>query len=745
MGQIAEFFERIYGDATGRMTLVLPNYAGKPVNEKWYSWPEDKELIEQTVDENSNRDVWYSPQLFDEDRRLKENSSAVATLGADADSCDPQNFRVPPSLVIETSPGSYQVYWKLSHVADPNETSKINRRIAQVHKDQGCDVAFVNAAKLMRVPNTGNSKHPGARVIVSEIDDDVEYDIEYFDEVYPVSEVPDAQEFASEAMPEGLAEFTTDSSNRVSLMRGLPNSASLNSLLMDNWVADKRSHMRWRLLCELYRLNLPDEAVMALAWWAPSNKYRTDTDERRGVKGLWDEAVKAKNTVASGLEKAADDEDYEYDWGDGEEKTVEEKTERTDFLTAEERSTLMVNFIDEWVTWAATKTDAPSEYHRAAAITLLSIIYSEFAHAFPRFGELKLNIWMMVLGRSTKDRKTTSRSYLEKALRALKTDTYDYNLGDDVTPGGISLALHDRAHKASLFSRDEVQGLFKEVLSQGYMAGGLEVFTKLYDGWSGGRIRASGEKKILLSVPVSFVMFMMGILSESTEVLTVTNYRSGFLTRFVYVIGSRPEGYEAPPLEQGDDKHDGEDLVFNGLTNHLAANRAFWETRPDVNRDEGITHRFMADEDAWKRFQEFQAAADKAANNSQYAEVIGTTTERMQITVLKLAALLAMDERSVKIKMRHMLSAISYAGEWFDNAVKVASMVSESEWQRNVDDLEKFINSKGGKTSYAMAYRNFPGKKAFEFEEMVVALERRGILNRVPNGNKFVLELEYKE
>jgi len=738
-----DFFTEVYGESSGRAVIVLPNYNGKPTRDNWFSYPEELDKMVTLVDNNNNRDVWYSPLLFASDSRTKDNSISVHVTAADADACEPENFRIRPTMVVETSPERYQVYWKLDTYAVGREEvdyiAKVNRRIAQAHKDEGCDTAFVNAAKLLRVPTTSNSKHPGAVVILAERDDFI-YTLEDFDELYPAAETPDEIQYENVDMPDGLEAFTLDQSNRNQLMNGLPNSPSLRSLMMDRWVPDKRSQMRYKLLLELYRLGtLSDEAVMAIAWWAPSNKY---TEDPRGVKGLWDEAVKAKATVAS--EVPYDDGEYaEFDF-DRPELSPEDELEQakaTDFLTEEERMGLTATFIDEWIEWAATKTDAPAEYHRAAAITLMSTVYSEFGHAYPSFGELKLNIWMMVLGRSTKDRKSTARGYLSKAFRALATDEYDYDLGDDVTPGGISLALHDRANKASVFNRDEVQGLFKELLHQSYMSGGLEVFTKLYDGWSGGRIRASGEKKKLPSVPVSFLMFLMGILTETAEVLTVTNYRSGFLTRFVYVIGSRPEGYVAPPLEQGDDEKGGEDPVFNGLINHLAINRSFWEMRGG----DGNTFRLKADEDAWARYQEFMLQANKAADDSQYAEIIGSTTERMQITVLKLATIFAMDDRSTKIKMPHMLQAMSFAGEWFDNAVTVASMVSESEWQRDVDKLESFINSKGGKITYAAAYRAFKDKRAFEFEEMVVALERRGVLNRTANGNRWTLEIEYHE
>jgi len=126
-----------------------------------------------------------------------------------------------------------------------------------------------------------------------------------------------------------------------------------------------------------------------------------------------------------------------------------------------------------------------------------------------------------------------------------------------------------------------------------------------------------------------------------------------------------------------------------------------------------------------------------------YPEYIGTTGERMIHSTLKLAALLAMDDRVKIIQPEHMLSAIGYAGEWFGNIVLMASMVSESEWQRDVDKLEQFINSKGGTVSYAVAYRAFQDKRPFEFEEMIAALEQRGILEREKNGSRWTLKVSY--
>lgn len=744
MDETVQFFKEIFRDGEGRAVIVLPNFLGKPTNDKWFSYPEQVEEMAEYAEKNRKGSVWYSPILFKSDSRTKENALAVSVVAADADSCDPNNFRVRPTHIVQTSNDRWHVYWALNEAVHPHDVSRLNRRIAQVHKDDGCDTAFVNSAKLLRVPGTSNHKHPGAIVILADRDDDV-FAFEDLVNKYPESEVPDALDVVNVEMPDDVEAYTLDPKNRTELMKGLPNSIGLRELMFGKYQEDKRSDVRFKLLCELYRIGLDDKAVMAIAWGAPTNKY---TQDNRGVGGLWAEAMKAKAEVSA--ERGQYDEfDVPLDSQVGNDGSIlglgtGKKSERpkTTFLSGDERELLQVTFVDEWVEWAGTRTDSPKEFHRAAAITLLSVVYSEFGHAVPKFGKLKLNLWFMVLGRSTKDRKSTSRQFMNRALRALKTDDYNYILGDDVTPSGISLALHDRANKSSLFDRDETQGLFKELLNQSYMSGGTEVFTKLYDGWSGGRVRASGDKKIQESVPVSFLMFLMGILTETADVLTVTNYRSGFLTRFLYVFGSRPDGYKAPPLEQASEhEEEDKDEVFLSLVNHLAINRNYWE----MLGGEGNTVPIRADADAWQRFQQFIEDVDARASATTYAEIIGTTTERMTISVLKLAALFAMDDRSDKIKMVHMLQAISYAGEWYDNAVLMASMVSASEWERDVDKLEQYINSKGGKVGYPTAYRAFKEKRPFEFEEMLSALEQRGILTRVQNGNRWMLEISYEE
>lgn len=740
-----QFFQAIFGDSTGYAVIVLPNFDGKPVNDFWFNYPEDLDKMAALVEESKTGSVWFSPNLFESESRTKSASRTLNVAAADADVCEPENFRLQPSIVVETSPGRYQVYWLLNGEHESTEVSKLNRRIAQVHKDQGCDISFVNAAKLMRVPGTSNHKHPGAITVLSEFDE-TRLNYSTVNALYPESEIPDAvvAQFEGAPMPDDIEEYTR--LNRSSLLTGIPNSAVLKDLLFGKYQEDRRSEARFKLLCELYRIGLDDKSVIALAWGAPTNKYRNDP---RGFSGLWAEAMKAKSYIG-----AADNGDIEdhVELDDEEIRVQLNQTEKSyNFLTLEEAEHISgnVNFIDEWCNWASNATDAPVEYHRQAALTILSAVYSEYGHIRPSFARdkeygMKLNVWFMTLGRSTRDRKSTARQYMITLLRALGSGSdRDYMYPEDFTPSSVSLLLPEWANLSVVYARDEVQGLFAEMLHQSYMTGGRDVMTKLYDGWTPSRARASGDKKLTKSVPVSFIMSLTGILTETAEILTVKDFKSGFLTRFLYVIAERDPDYVKPPTQQAprDEDDDEGDKVFDAFVKRFQMNKTFWE----MYVADGKTMRIYIEDDAWARFQEFEDAVEAAVADTRHREVVGSSAERMTISVLKIAALLAMDERSMTVQMSHMLQAISYAGEWFKNLIVIAGMISESEWERDCTELEKFVMTRGGKCTYAQAYRQFPSKKPQEFEQMVQALEGRGVLARTQAGNTWALEINVKE
>lgn len=733
-----DFFARVFGDQSGRVVLVLPNVLGKPTNDHWFQYPEDLPAMAELAQKHSHTDVWFSPIIYKSDSRVKTNALTTHVLAADADLCEPENFRKYPSMVVQTSEGRWHVYWTLDKPVDANVTAKVNRRVSQVHKDEGCDVSFVNAAKLLRVPGTSNGKHPGEVVIVADYDEGAVVTLASFEEIYPPEEVPEMVEATLQPVPDGL-EQAVMGADMMGILSGIQNSAEIRTLLFTRPDPERRSEKLFKLCCLLYEDGHTDETVATLAWHSVSNKFKDE--DPRGFRGLWETAImKAKATVAHKGAEVSFGEGEEHSEGGGSKRYVLVK-EPTEFLTLDEleQISFVPTFIDEWVQWAKTKSDAPVEYHEAAAILLLSTIYSQFGYVLPSFGKLKLNIWLTVFGRSTKDRKTTAKSYMERMLRTMSNEEFSYILPGDSTPGGLELALQEREHMSSIISRDEAQGFFEEMLHQSYMSGGISYYTSLYDGRSMGRARASGDKKVQKAVEISFVFFLSGILDDSTSALTIRNFKQGFLTRFLYVIAERPEGYVEPPITFiEEDKKEEDDQVFNSLHRQLEVGRNHWAMR--LNK--GEMQKIAMSPEAVERFSEFRKDVQAEVEGTKYREIIDSTSDRMTLSTLKLAALLAMHDRKTKVELNHLLQAISFAGKWFDNAVRVASMISESEWLRDVNALEEMImeDSSTEGIPWTKAYSAFPDKRPKDFEEMVTALESRGLVRRKQLGSRWHLE-----
>jgi hypothetical protein len=100
-----------------------------------------------------------------------------------------------------------------------------------------------------------------------------------------------------------------------------------------------------------------------------------------------------------------------------------------------------------------------------------------------------------------------------------------------------------------------------------------------------------------------------------------------------------------------------------------------------------------------------------------------------------------MHEQKEQVELRHMLTAIYYSQDWFKNLIKMASAISASEWQRDVDKLEALVVDRGGKIRYEEAYRKFSNKRKREFDEMVQALHSQARVQIAVDNRKSYLEV----
>lgn len=728
---IKNFLETVLGVGSGYATIVTKDNAGQPTVQKFFSYPDEMEEMCRYAEARAGHDVYFSPILFHEQRRIRENAKTVSAVYADADTCDPKNFRLAPTISVKTSEGRWHAYWVLDKEADPQRVALLAKQIAYGHKDQGCDLSGWNPTKLLRVPETRNTKY-GDSQTVDATTNGLVYKIEEIESVYADIQVDKVLDISLQPKPEITPEV-------YGVLMKIKSNPEILSLFSDTPAPNADySKMLWKLELELFRQGLTAEEVFAVAKSSRCNKYiRTDRPRRADPDGdLWREVLRAQQTfevnpTVSIVVNEVVDEPVEQDIV-------------VSLLNEEERKVVASSptFIDKYVDWARTKTDGAVEYQIASAFTLLSACFSDIGYATPKYGKLGLNVWFMLLGETTLSRKSTSRQLMLRMLRSFeKFAGYQIDIGSNVTAEALVKHLSGRDKLTSLFHRDEVQGMFKEFVTKTYMAAAADQFTELYDGHVPVIIRATGASSSVKAVQseraeTNFIMYLMGITSKVAEILTVDYFRSGFLARFVYVIADTPERtYESEAIEQSAEQEViKQDDEMETIVRSLYDSTLYWQKKgAPFPRPVRMTDEALA------RFNTFKWDMGNYSKGHSNEDSIEPARQRLALSIWKCAVLLAMYDKSDEVEVKHVLIAVHYAEQWFRNLVRMAGAISASEWQREVDELEMLLSSKGGRMKYEDAYKKFGNKRKREFDEMIDALKSQArIVVKVENMRTYL-------
>jgi len=80
-----EFLESILGEAAGYATVVTKDSNGQPTVQKFFSYPDEFSEMVEYAESMSAGDVYFSPILFAEKRRIREHATSVSSVYADSD------------------------------------------------------------------------------------------------------------------------------------------------------------------------------------------------------------------------------------------------------------------------------------------------------------------------------------------------------------------------------------------------------------------------------------------------------------------------------------------------------------------------------------------------------------------------------------------------------------------------------------------------------------------------------------
>src|SRR5829696_3620661 len=160
----ARLFRHIFGGERGLLEVFTAKRSndGKIVREtlksNFFAYPKEAEAAAKWSLEKSEegREVYFCAHLLTDARRIKENAAAVHCLWGDLDGAQVPNGELKPTAVVESSPGHYHVYWRLTDAIPADTAEQLNKRLA--HKI-GADPSGFDLTQLLRVPGTTNYKY----------------------------------------------------------------------------------------------------------------------------------------------------------------------------------------------------------------------------------------------------------------------------------------------------------------------------------------------------------------------------------------------------------------------------------------------------------------------------------------------------------------------------------------------------------------------------------------------------------
>lgn len=286
-----------------------------------------------------------------------------------------------------------------------------------------------------------------------------------------------------------------------------------------------------------------------------------------------------------------------------------------------------MGFIERFVIYASQITDAPVEYYRACALFALAVTVDGRIRIRMPWGDIRPNLWVLLLGRSTVDRKTTCIEDITTPILMSNPSTVERIVATEATPEAFIEQLSERNPSRGFLVRDEVAGLLGSLGSKGYMEGMYEILMKMFDGPEVYTRRIRGGMAGGRVFTLNNVYF--SILSGTTyqrleETAGKTDVLSGFLPRFLIIPhdGARSSGGRGARTEEDDQRRTGLQTLLLALDRELRLSELSIDISP-----EGLEEYFQ-----WRKRRE-----EELANGG--SDVAGVVFGRMATYVLKLAIL----------------------------------------------------------------------------------------------------------
>lgn len=739
--QVRDFVQLVLGDMRGNAVVGLmdkPGPKGQLNRFHDFVYPDQLDEIVGFFKNHSNEDAYLSPLLYGEQRnekgkvrRIPENALTSQTIYQDSDTCEPQNFRLPPSIHLTTSSGKYQDFWVLTEPISAKEASDISHKVAIAHRDQGSDPSSWSANKLLRVPNTVNTRHGFPEQV----------QVQFSGVVYNFYDVAGAYEnvtVESRAIIRLPAEVNYegegDLPDYATALDKLPSDFDLDILTKEHKEGTDRSRLRYRLLCDLFRTGLDFEDVLSLAWNAPvSRKWKEDP---RNLRGLIAEALKAQQETEGQVYNP------HFEPSEDEEEEGVSNQEWPKLLTEDERDSIRgdQNFLRRYDEFNRVKLGRQynGPYVRMHAWQVLSAAFSTVGFIPRGNGPEGLNLFSMIVGDSGSGKTTALKPY-QQCLNEIFGEDKGWYIGSNASPNALHEKLLERDGKFSVLNADEAHGWFRQVNTQQWADGIYEALAGFYDGDVPPMLRTGNREISGKSAKCHFNMHLQGTmdgeLSLST-VLTRSMFLSGFLARFIWTIGE-PSHMTQESMEETQSNADYVRLGYEPVIRQWAAE--FSDTKTKLRaKHKRNSIAMMMDSESLARMSAVKWQITEMYRGDRNWEILQPSVMRLGPNIRRAASLLALEEGEDTVSLRHTLIAIEAAEEWVHSLAIMADKISDSEWKRLVEEVYQFIASKD-RVSLEAVNRRFDSRHLKDLTMQIETLKAQGrVKETLERGKKWL-------
>jgi hypothetical protein len=705
------FFSAIFEDNEGYLCIVAANKAGgigDSFIQAFFHVPDELQKAINWIRKYSyGNNIYFCPQLFERAVRQKEYVSITPCAWADLDGSHIDLIKPAPSVVVESSPGKFHAYWLFTDPVPPKVAQYISKQIAYAYKDLGMDIGGWDITQLLRVPETTNLKNNWHVKFRDDLCTGTTYSVPDFAEL---PEVADNIEItSSKSIPDSIENLVFDviiNQHRSKL------SPRIYRLIYQIPEQGDWSSALWNLECGLIEAGLTMEEAFVVCKNAACNKFKRDN---RPDKYLWEDIRRAWNILSTGTALSNEVEIHLLS------KEEKEEVRNADF-----------GVLDKYVSWACSKGDAPKAYHEAGALTILSALLSGDLHLTTSFGSIIPNLWFMLLADTTLTRKSTA---MGMAIDVLNDVDPQALLATDGTPEALLSELQSRPGIPSLLWRDEMTGLL-EAMKKDYMADMMALLTYLYDGRMVKRLLRSGTIEVR---DPRLIILSGGVRGRVSELLTTRHVDTGFLPRFLFVMGTssvtemRPMG---PATVEGDDTRLQVIQEFKEIYDRIKFQANV--NIQGVGMKVGI--KAEATQEVWDRYNELEAYLVTKGLESGEPSLYTPMMDRLCKSILKVALLLAAARTTgeVIIERADLLKAIYLASTWQIHASALILEIGKSNIEKTIERMyEKIKHEPGCTKSTIMRALHITSK---DIDWMLRTLIDRGLISIEEFGkNKFRL------